>query len=469
LQPFFCPKEDDMENGRKEDRILLGSDRVPRAWYNVLADLPRRPPPPLHPATHEPVGPADLAPIFPMSLIEQEVCTAPEVPIPEEVREALAMWRPTPLVRARRLERSLGTPARIYYKNEGVSPAGSHKPNTAVAQAFYNREAGVKRLVTETGAGQWGSALSFACGMFGLECKVFMVRSSYDQKPYRRTMMEAWGGSCTPSPSPQTRAGRAVLEKDPASPGSLGIAISEAIEAAVESGGKYALGSVLNHVLLHQTVIGLEAKEQLAIAGDAPDVIVGCVGGGSNFAGLCLPFVRDLIAGRRIRLVAVEPTSCPTLTAGPYAYDFGDAACTTPLLAMHTLGHDFIPRPIHAGGLRYHGMAPIVSALVRGGLAEPLAVDQLESFAAGVRWARTEGHIPAPETCHAIAGAIREANRAREEGKERTILISWSGHGLLDLGAYEDYFRGRLERFELPEAEMGRALAAVRDLPKPPA
>jgi len=450
-------------------KILLSEDRLPRAWYNVLPDLPNPVGPPLHPATHAPIAPEDLAPLFPMSLIEQEVSAAPEIPIPDEVREALAIWRPTPLVRAVGLERALSTPARIFYKNESVSPPGSHKPNTAVAQAYYNREAGVKRLTTETGAGQWGSALSFAAGLFGLECKVFMVRVSYDQKPYRREMMRTWGGTCVPSPSPETAAGRAALEADPACPGSLGMAISEAVEAAMaDEDTKYALGSVLNHVLLHQTVIGLETIEQLELVGAYPDVIVGCVGGGSNFAGLALPFVRDLIAGRDLRILAVEPTSCPTLTRGPYAYDHGDTAGMTPLLPMHTLGHGFIPRPIHAGGLRYHGMAPIVSRLVADELVAPVAVDQLEAFAAGVLFARTEGIIPAPETCHALAVVIREARRAAEEGRRRNIVVSLSGHGLVDMAAYDDYLSGRLAPFSLPDEDLRRGLEAIAGLPAAP-
>jgi tryptophan synthase beta chain len=415
------------------------------------------------------VGPEMLAPLFPMALIEQEVCTQRCVDIPAGILDVLAIWRPTPLVRATELERILGTPARIYYKHEGASPPGSHKPNTAVAQAYYASREGVRRYVTETGAGQWGSALAFATGRFGLECKVYMVNASYHQKPYRRTMIETWGGTCVASPSTETRTGRAILEQDPSSPGSLGIAISEAIEKALEDEStKYSLGSVLNHVLMHQTVIGLEALDQVAITGDYPDVVVGCVGGGSNFSGLALPFVRDRINGRELRILAVEPTSCPTLTRGPYSYDFGDTGKMTPLLAMHTLGHDFIPAPIHAGGLRYHGMAPIVSHLVTEGLIEPMAVDQLESFEAGIIFARAEGYIPAPETCHAIAGVIREARRARDEGREISILMSWSGHGLMDLAAYDAFLAGRLESYDLPEHEIRRALAAIEGLPRPP-
>ena len=456
--------------GTTARKIILGEDRIPRAWYNIVADLPHPPLPPLHPGTGQPITASDSAPLFPMGLIEQEVSTEREVPIPDEVRDKLAIWRPTPLVRARGLEAALNTPARIYYKNESVSPPGSHKANTAVAQAYYNFKEGVRRLTTETGAGQWGSALSYATSLFGIECKVFMVRASYEQKPYRRTMMELWGGTCVPSPSKETRVGRMILEQEPNTPGSLGMAISEAVEAALEDERtKYSLGSVLNHVLMHQTVIGLEAREQLELDAAYPDVVVGCVGGGSNFAGLSLPFVRDKINGKKVRIVAVEPKSCPTLTRGPFAYDFGDTAQMTPLLAMHTLGHNFVPKPIHAGGLRYHGVAPIVSQLAREKLIEAIAIDQLESFGAGMLFARTEGFIPAPETCHAIAGAIREAERAKHEGVERTIVLSWSGHGLIDLAAYEACLRGELRVHELPEEEIQGALAKIANLPKPAA
>ena len=449
-------------------RITLPSERIPRSWYNILADLPNLPPT-LHPGTHQPVGPADLAPLFPMALIEQEVSTQAEIPIPDEVREKLAIWRPTPLVRATGLERVLNTPAHIYYKNESVSPPGSHKPNTAVAQAYYNAAEGVRRLSTETGAGQWGSALSFAGALFGLEVEVYMVRASYDQKPYRRLMMQTWGGTCIPSPSPTTAAGRAILASDPNTPGSLGMAISEAVEVAVQDEDtKYALGSVLNHVLLHQTVMGLEAAEQLDSVGAYPDVVIGCVGGGSNFGGIALPFVRDRIAGRDVRFVAVEPTSCPTLTRGPYAYDFGDTAQMTPLLPMHTLGHDFVPSPIHAGGLRYHGVAPIISRLVEERLIEAIAVDQLEAFAAGVQFARTEGIIPAPETTHALAAVVREAKAAAEAGEERNILVSFSGHGLVDMAAYDGYLSGTLGRHAMPDDEIERALRAISGLPAVP-
>jgi len=459
------------ERTRKTDnaprKILLPEERLPRAWYNAIPDLPRPLDPPLHPGTGEPLRPDDLTRLFPLGLLEQEMSGATEIAIPEPVRDALSLWRPTPLVRARGLEAALGAPVRIYFKNESVSPAGSHKPNTAVAQAYYNSVEGVRRLSTETGAGQWGSALAFASGLFGLQCKVFMVRSSYDQKPYRRTMMETWGAACTASPSTETTSGRAVLERDPETPGSLGIAISEAIEAALaDPGTKYALGSVLNHVLLHQTVIGLEAREQLSLVREYPDVVVGCVGGGSNFGGIALPFFRDKAAGKAVRLVGAEPASCPTLTRGPFTYDFGDSAGLAPLLPMHTLGHDFVPAAIHAGGLRYHGMAPLVSRLVRDGLAEAIALGQRETFEAGLLFARTEGHIPAPETCHAIAAVIREAARAKAEGTPRVILFSFSGHGLVDLAAYAAHLGGELVDHALPEAELARSISALDKLPR---
>lgn len=412
-------------------RWNLSSDQVPAAWFNVAPHLSEPLQPPLHPATKEPVGPADLAPLFPMALIGQEMSLEPWIDIPGEVMDILRLWRPTPLVRARRLEDALGTPARIYYKDESVSPAGSHKPNTAVAQAYYNKMEGIPRLTTETGAGQWGSALSFACALFGLECKVYMVRASYEQKPYRRVMMETWGGSVVPSPV-----------DEPGQPGSLGSAISDAVrDAAPREDSHYSLGSVLNHVLLHQTVIGLEAKEQLALAGEErPDIIIGCCGGGSNLGGLALPFVPD--AG--VDLLAVEPSSCPTLTEGRFEYDFGDTAGLTPLLAMYTLGHEFIPPSIHAGGLRYHGDSPIISNLVKAGRMKAVAYPQGKVFEAAVQFARSQGSIPAPETSHAIRAAIDEALRAKEEGVERVILFGYSGHGLLDLGAYDDYLHGRL-------------------------
>ncbi len=452
----------------KAKKIMLKEEEIPRQWYNILPDLPSPMQPPLHPGTGQPVGPDDLAPIFPMPLIEQEVSPQRWIDIPVEVIEKYLLYRPTPLVRAARLEAHLKTPARIYFKNEGVSPPGSHKPNTAIPQAYYNKVSGVKRLTTETGAGQWGSALSFACCLFGLECKVFMVRVSYEQKPYRRIMMQSWGANCTPSPSNETEAGRKILAQDPNSPGSLGIAISEAVEAAVKGQHtKYSLGSVLNHVLLHQTIIGLEAKKQLEQVGEYPDVVIGCAGGGSNFSGLALPFVADKINGREVDIYAVEPSSCPTMTRGPFAYDFGDTVMMTPLLAMHTLGHTFIPAPIHAGGLRYHGIAPILSQLVLDGLVTPVAVPQLETFKAGVEFARSEGFISAPETSHAIAMVIREALKAKEEGKEKVILFNWSGHGLLDLGAYLAYFEGQLTDYDLPEEEIQRALKDISQLPKP--
>jgi tryptophan synthase beta chain len=412
-------------------RIVLSEDQIPAAWFNVLPVMPEPLQPPLHPATREPVGPDDLAPLFPMALIAQEVSTDQWIDIPGEVLDILRVWRPTPLVRAERLEAALGTPARIYYKDESLSPAGSHKPNTAVAQAFYNKAEGVQRLTTETGAGQWGSALAYASAQFGLECKVYMVRASYDQKPYRKIMMETWGTDVVPSPLDQ-----------PDHPGSLGLAISDAVrDAAGRDDTHYSLGSVLNHVLLHQTIIGLEAKEQLALAGDArPDVVVGCCGGGSNLSGIALPFVPD----DGVRLVAAEPSSCPTLTEGAFDYDFGDTAGMTPLLAMYTLGHDFVPPPIHAGGLRYHGDAPIVSSLVRSGRMEAVAYPQGKTFEASIQFANAEGKLPAPETGHAIRAVIDEALAAKETGEERVILFNYSGHGLLDLSAYDDYLHGRL-------------------------
>jgi tryptophan synthase beta chain len=412
-------------------RFQLRPDQVPTAWFNVLPVMPEPLEPPLHPGTKEPVGPADLAPLFPMGLIAQEVSTDPWIDVPGEVLDILRIWRPTPLVRADRLERALGTPARIYYKDESVSPAGSHKPNTAVPQAFYNRQERIARLATETGAGQWGTALAFACAQFDLECKVYMVRASYEQKPYRKVLMETWGAEVVPSPVDQ-----------PDHPGSLGLAISDAVrDAATRDDTHYSLGSVLNHVLLHQTVIGLEAKEQLAQAGETkPDVVIGCCGGGSNLGGIALPFVPDT----DVRLVAVEPSSCPTLTEGRFEYDFGDTAGMTPLLAMYTLGHEFVPPTIHAGGLRYHGDAPIISSLVKCGRMEALAYPQGKTFEAAVQFARTEGKIPAPETGHAVRAAIDEALAAKETGEERVILFDFSGHGLLDLSAYDDYLNGRL-------------------------
>ena len=441
----------------------LAEDRIPRAWYNITPDLPVPLAPVLHPATHRPIGPDDLAPLFPMSVILQEVSAAPRIEIPDEVRQVYAQWRPTPLFRARRLEKMLDTPARIYYKYEGVSPAGSHKPNTAVAQAYYNKKEGTKRLVTETGAGQWGSSLAMACAFFGLECKVFMVRVSYDQKPYRRALMEAFNATVAPSPSRETDSGCAILAEHPNSTGSLGIAISEAVEvAAKDPHSKYSLGSVLNHVLLHQTVIGLEALEQMEMAGDDPDVIVGCTGGGSNFAGLAFPFLGRKIKGKsNARVVAVEPAACPSLTKGRFTYDFGDTAHLTPLVKMYTLGSIFVPPGIHAGGLRYHGMSPVVSHLLDLGLIEAIAVQQLDAFAAGVQFARAEGIIPAPEANHAVAGAIREALRAKEDGASRVILFNLCGHGHFDMQAYIDYHAGKLQNYDYPAEEIAMALAGL--------
>jgi tryptophan synthase beta chain len=441
----------------------LPQDRIPQTWYNILPDLPEPLAPILHPGTLKPIGPDDLAPLFPMSLILQEVSTESEIEIPAEVRQIYAQWRPSSLFRARRLEKALDTPARIYYKYEGGSPAGSHKLNTAVAQAYYNKKDGTRRLATETGAGQWGSSLAMACGFFGLECKVYMVRVSYDQKPYRRGMMEAFGASVAASPSMETESGRSILAQYPQSNGSLGIAISEAVEvAAKDPETKYALGSVLNHVLLHQTVIGLEAIEQMALAGDEPDVIIGCTGGGSNFAGLVMPYLGRKIKGKsKARVVAMEPAACPSLTRGRFTYDFGDAGHLTPLVKMHTLGNSFVPPGIHAGGLRYHGMAPLVSHVMNLGLIEADSVQQLDAFAAGVQFARSEGIIPAPESNHAIAGAIREALLAKEEGKQRTILFNLSGHGHFDMQAYIDYEAGKLQNYEYPAEEIAMALAGL--------
>lgn len=449
-------------------KIFLQETEMPRQWYNILADMPTPLEPPLDPGTGQPIGPDALSPIFPMPLIEQEVSQERWIDIPQEVLTKYLLWRPTPLYRAYSLEEHLKTPAKIYFKNEGVSPAGSHKPNTALPQAYYNKISGTKRLTTETGAGQWGSALAMCSALFGLECKVFMVKISYTQKPYRRIMMESWGATCIPSPSNQTKAGQKILAENPDTPGSLGIAISEAVEAAVmDEHTKYSLGSVLNHVLLHQTIIGLEAQKQMEVAGDYPDVVIGCCGGGSNFSGLALPFVRDKISGKKIDIIAVEPTACPTMTKGPFAYDFGDTVQMTPLLPMHTLGHSFVPAPLHAGGLRYHGMAPIVSQLILDNLIRPEAIPQLETFDAGVTFARTEGFITAPEAAHAVAMVIREALKAKEEGREKVILFNWSGHGLVDLAAYEAYFAGKLLDYELPTEEIHRALGDIEPLPKP--
>lgn len=444
-------------------KYLLEERDIPTAWYNIVADLPKPPPPVLHPATGKPIGPDDLRPLFPDSLIMQEVSTEREIPIPEEVRDILRLWRPSPLYRARRLERALDTPARIYYKYEGVSPSGSHKPNTAVPQAYFNKAAGVKRLATETGAGQWGSSLAMACNFLGLECKVFMVKVSYHHKPYRRALMETFGASVTASPSTETAAGRAILAKDPDCPGSLGMAISEAVEVAAQrEDTKYALGSVLNHVLLHQTVIGIECIKQMEMAGDEPDVLVGCTGGGSNFAGIAFPYIgRKLRGGAGPRIVAVEPDACPSLTRGRYAYDFGDTAMLTPLVKMHTLGSSFVPPGFHAGGLRYHGMAPLVSHVMDLGLIEAVSAPQIEVFEAGVKFARAEGIVPAPEACHAVAAALREAMRCREEGTPRTILFNLCGHGHFDMQAYTDYFAGKLQNYAYPEHEIAMALAGL--------
>jgi tryptophan synthase beta chain len=447
-------------------KFLLTEREIPTHWINLLPDLPGEPLPPLNPATMEPAGPADLTPIFPMGLIQQEVSPEPEVEIPEEVREVYKLWRPTPLYRARRFERALDTPARIYYKYEGISPAGSHKPNTAVAQAYENAKAGLRKLCTETGAGQWGSALAFACQQFGLECEVFMVGSSYDQKPYRRSMMETWGASVHRSPSDVTEAGRSQASHPT---GSLGIAISEAVEiAAQDEGTNYSLGSVLNHVLLHQTVIGQEAIAQLEQAGDEPDVVIGCVGGGSNFAGIAYPFVRRVLRdGARTRFLAAEPAACPTLTRGVYRYDFGDTVGMTPLMPMFTLGHDFVPPPVHAGGLRYHGDAPSLCGLVKAGLVEARAYKQNETFEAAVRFARTEGIIPAPEPAHAIKAVMDEAQAAKDAGDQRVILFGLCGHGNFDLAAYDAYLSGTLEDPEFSEADMEEALSRLPDVPVP--
>ena len=446
-------------------KFTLDEQQIPAAWVNLMADLPGEGPPPLHPGTKQPVGPDDLTPLFPLSLIVQEVSPEPEIEIPEPVREAYKLWRPTPLFRARRLERDLDTPAHIYYKYEGTSPPGSHKPNTAVPQAYANAAAGIKKLTTETGAGQWGSALAFACRLFGLECEVWMVGSSYDQKPYRRSMMEAWGATVHRSPSDVTEAGRSQREH---TTGSLGIAISEAVEVAAQSADtNYSLGSVLNHVLLHQTVIGQEAVAQMEMAGEEPDIVIGCVGGGSNFGGLTIPFIRRVLRdGARARFVAAEPAACPTLTRGVYAYDFGDTVGMTPLMPMYTLGHNFVPPPVHAGGLRYHGDSPLVCALVRQGLVEPRAYKQNETFEAAVRFARAEGIIPAPEPAHAIRAVFEEAAAAREAGEERVILFGLCGHGHFDLSAYDAYLAGKLEDPELSEADMQ---AAIEHLPEAPA
>ena len=451
-------------------KILLNESDIPKQWYNLAADLPTPLQPPLGP-DGKPITADMLAPVFPMNIIEQEVSTERWIDIPDGILDILYRWRPAPLRRAVYLERYLKTPAKIYYKDESVSPAGSHKPNTSVAQAWYNKEFGIKKLTTETGAGQWGSALSFACNLLGLECKIYMVRISFDQKPFRKSMMEVWGGKCVASPSNETEVGRKILKEMPDTPGSLGIAISEAIEEAVhdpKGETRYSLGSVLNHVMLHQTIIGLEAKKQLKMVGiDDPDIIIGCAGGGSNFAGLAFPFVQDKINGADIEIIPVEPKACPTITRGEFAYDHGDTACMTPLLAMHTLGHAFVPEPIHAGGLRYHGMAPLVCQAVVEGLMKPKSYHQLKCYESAMIWAKTEGTICAPETSHAIAATIDEAIKAREEGKEKVILFNYSGHGLMDLTGYDAYLGGRLQDYELPEDELKKSTAILKDLPKP--
>ncbi len=452
-----------MDDSVRRHKIILDEDEMPTTWYNVIADLPTPPPPPLHPGTHEPVGPDALEPLFPMDLILQEVTAERYVDIPGGVLDVYRQWRPSPLYRAHGLERALGTPARIYYKWEGVSPAGSHKTNTSVPQAYYNAKAGVRKITTETGAGQWGTALAYAGALYGIDVEIWQVGASYDQKPYRRTMMETFGGRVHRSPSELTAAGRAILDSDGSHPGSLGLAISEAVEvAATHPDTKYALGSVLNHVLLHQTIIGEEALLQFAKIGEAPDVIVGCTGGGSNFAGLSFPFLREKLAGRMDPVIrAVEPASCPSLTRGVYAYDFGDIAGMTPLLKMHTLGHEFIPDPIHAGGLRYHGMAPLISHVYELGLMEALALPQTECFAAAIQFARTEGIVPAPEPTHALAAAIREALACKETGEEKVILTALCGHGHFDMAAYDAYLRGEMVDEEVTDLRLAPALAGI--------
>jgi tryptophan synthase beta chain len=451
-------------------KVYLNDDEIPRQWYNLAPDLPSPMQPPLGPDGN-PILPEMLAPVFPMNLIEQEVSSQQWIDIPDEVLQHLYRWRPSPLRRAVYLEKALGTPAQIYFKDESVSPAGSHKPNTAIPQAWYNKQFGTKTITTETGAGQWGSALAFACSLIGLTCKVFMVRISFEQKPFRKMMMQTWGAKCVASPSTETQAGRSFLAKDPNTPGSLGMAISEAVEAAVTDPSgttKYSLGSVLNHVMLHQTIIGLEAKKQLAKVGiKKPDVVIGCAGGGSNFAGISFPFVYDKINGADITIIPVEPTSCPTLTRGIFTYDFGDTAGMTPLLPMHTLGHSFVPQPIHAGGLRYHGMSPLVCQATIEGLLTPRAIGQMECFKAAMLFAQTEGLIIAPETSHAVAAAIQEALKAKAEGKKKVILFNLSGHGLMDLNGYDKYLTGQLKDYELPQAEIEKAEAELANLPKP--
>ncbi len=455
-----------------EIKIQLAEKDIPRKWYNLAADLPNPVQPPLGP-DGKPISPDMLTAVFPMNLIEQEVSTKRWIDIPQEVLDILYRWRPSPLRRAVYLEKHLKTPAKIFYKDESLSPPGSHKPNTAVPQAWYNKQFGTTRLTTETGAGQWGSALAFACRLIGIECKVFMVRISFDQKPFRKIMMKTWGANCVASPSNETSSGRAILAKTPDTPGSLGIAISEAVEQAVTDPGgrtKYCLGSVLNHVLLHQSIIGLEAKKQLESVGiKNPDVVIGCAGGGSNFAGIAFPFTAEKIHGAKIDIIPVEPKACPSMTRGEFLYDHGDTAKMTPLMAMYTLGHAYVPAPIHAGGLRYHGMAPLVCQAIVEGLQKPLAIDQIECYEAAMTWAATEGFICAPETSHAIAAVIREAKKATEEGKEKNILFCYSGHGLMDMLGYDAYLEGKLERYEMPDEDIKRSLAELNGLPKPKA
>ena len=448
-----------------QKKFLLSENDIPKQWYNVQADLPKPLDPALHPGTGNPAGPDDFAPLFPMELIMQEVSQDRWIDIPDPVRDMYRTWRPTPLIRATKLEKALGTPAKIYYKYEGVSPVGSHKPNTAIAQAYYNKMEGTKKIVTETGAGQWGSALAFACSQFGIDSKIFMVSASYDQKPYRKSMMQTWGGSVTSSPSTETESGKKILDSDPKSPGSLGIAISEAVEMAVQSDDtKYALGSVLNHVLMHQTVIGQEAILQMEMADAYPDIIIGCAGGGSNLAGISFPFIPDKLKGKNTRFIAVEPAASPSLTKGKFAYDFGDAIGMTPLIKMHTLGHTFVPNPIHAGGLRYHGMAPLISALFEAGIYEARAYNQNECFESGVLFAKNEGIIPAPEPTHAIKAAIEEALLCKETGEEKNILFHLCGHGHLDLSAYDNYFSGNMIDYALPSEDIDKAMESVPKL-----
>ncbi|MBA59357.1 MAG: TrpB-like pyridoxal phosphate-dependent enzyme [Gammaproteobacteria bacterium] len=447
----------------QQTKILLEESEMPTKWYNVIADLPEPPPPPLHPGTHQPAAADDLAPLFPAALIEQEMTAERYINIPEEVLEVYRLWRPSPLFRAHRLEKLLDTPARIYYKYEGVSPAGSHKPNTAVPQVWYNSQEGVRKLTTETGAGQWGSSLAFACAQFGIECEIWQGAASYASKPYRKTMMQIWGGEVHPSPSTRTEFGRKLLAEDPDHPGSLGIAISEAVVEAVEDPSvRYALGSVLNHVLLHQTIIGEEALLQLAKVGETPDILVGCTGGGSNFGGLSFPFLREKLAGNMSPIIrCVEPAACPTLTKGEYRYDFGDTAGLTPLMKMHTLGHRFIPEPIHAGGLRYHGMAPLVSHIYELGLVEATSVLQTQCFEAAIQFARSEGIVPAPEPTHAIAATIDEAKKCKESGEEKVILTALCGHGHLDLPAYEKFLSGEIKDLDLAEESITESMKSV--------